>query len=94
STPLILAVLCIDFSDFLQGLSVMTRAQNTTSLAGKLSTDNAGIAYLISGIGVGRLIGILVFGVICDKLGRRAGILMAVIRYLLCFCGSPACPNL
>lgn len=78
STPFILAVLCIYFSYFLHGISVITLAQNMSSLAEKFSTDNAGIAYLISGIGLGRLISILFFGVISDKFGRRAVILMAV----------------
>ena len=77
STPFILAVLCIYFSYFLHGISVITLAQNMSSLAEKFSTDNAGIAYLISGIGLGRLISILFFGVISDKFGRRAVILMA-----------------
>ena len=76
STPFILAVLCIYFSYFLHGISVIT------------------LAYLISGIGLGRLISILFFGVISDKFGRRAVILMAVIMYLLFFFGIPACPNL
>ncbi|XNM51646.1 MFS transporter [Escherichia coli] len=91
STPFILAVLCIYFSYFLHGISVITLAQNMSSLAEKFSTDNAGIAYLISGIGLGRLISILFFGVIPDKFGRRAVILMAVIMYLLFFFGIPAC---
>ncbi|EKR4882910.1 MFS transporter [Escherichia coli] len=94
STPFILAVLCIYFCYFLHGISVITLAQNMSSLAEKFSTDNAGIAYLISGIGLGRLISILFFGVISDKFGRRAVILMAVIMYLLFFFGIPACPNL
>ncbi|MCL7921105.1 hypothetical protein M8681_22300, partial [Escherichia coli] len=47
STPFILAVLCIYFSYFLHGISVITLAQNMSSLAEKFSTDNAGIAYLI-----------------------------------------------
>ena len=74
STPFILAVLCIYFSYFLHGISVITLAQNMSSLAEKFSTDNA--------------------GVISDKFGRRAVILMAVIMYLLFFFGIPACPNL
>ncbi len=44
STPFILAVLCIYFSYFLHGISVITLAQNMSSLAEKFSTDNAGIA--------------------------------------------------
>lgn len=94
NTPFILAVICIYFSYFLHGISVITLAQNMTSLAQKFSTDNAGIAYLISGIGLGRLISILFFGVISDKFGRRAVILLGVVLYILFFFGIPASPNL
>ena len=60
STPFILAVLCIYFSYFLHGISVITLAQNMTSLAEKFSTDNAGIAYLISVLGLLALTALLV----------------------------------
>lgn len=56
NTPFLLAIICIYLSYFLHGISVITLAQNMTSLAEKFSTDNAGIAYLISGIGLGRLV--------------------------------------
>lgn len=72
NTPFLLAIICIYLSYFLHGISVITLAQNMTSLAEKFSTDNAGIAYLISGIGLGRLVSILFFGVLSDKFGRRA----------------------
>ncbi len=61
NTPFLLAITCIYLSYFLHGISVITLAQNMTSLAEKFSTDNAGIAYLISGIGLGRLVSILFF---------------------------------
>ncbi|EYI63459.1 transporter, partial [Salmonella enterica subsp. enterica serovar Heidelberg str. N20134] len=55
--PYLLAVICyfilVTFSTV---MSVITLAQNMTSLAQKFSTDSAGIAYLISGIGLGRLV--------------------------------------
>lgn len=82
--PYLLAVICIYFSYFLHGMSVITLAQNMTSLAQKFSTDSAGIAYLISGIGLGRLVSILFFGVLSDKFGRRAIILLAPY-YICCF---------
>lgn len=63
-------------------------------LAEKFFIDNAGIVYLIFGIGLGRLISILFFGVIFDKFGRRAVILMVVIMYLLFFFGIFVCSNL
>ena len=93
-TPFLLAITCIYLSYFLHGISVITLAQNMTSLAEKFSTDNAGIAYLISGIGLGRLVSILFFGVLSDKFGRRAIILLGVILYMLFFFGIPASPNL
>ncbi|AUC49100.1 hypothetical protein FORC50_2145 [Salmonella enterica subsp. enterica serovar Typhimurium] len=65
-----------------------------TSLAQKFSTDSAGIAYLISGIGLGRLVSILFFGVLSDKFGRRAIILLGAVLYMLFFFGIPASPNL
>lgn len=94
NTPFLLAITCIYLSYFLHGISVITLAQNMTSPAEKFSTDNAGIAYLISGIGLGRLVSILFFGVLSDKFGRRAIILLGVILYMLFFFGIPASPNL
>ncbi|QMD62070.1 MFS transporter [Citrobacter sp. RHB35-C17] len=94
STPFFLAVICIYLSYFLHGISVITLAQNMTSLAAKFSTDSAGIAYLISGIGLGRLVSILFFGVLSDKFGRRAIILLGAALYILFFFGIPASPNL
>ncbi len=94
NTPFLLAITCIYLSYFLHGISVITLAQNMSSLAEKFSTDNAGVAYLISGIGLGRLVSILFFGVLSDKFGRRAIILLGAILYMLFFFGIPASPNL
>lgn len=47
STPFILAVLCIYFSYFLHGISVITLAQNMSSLAEKFSTDGDAANLLI-----------------------------------------------
>lgn len=94
NAPFLLAVVGIYLSYFLHGVSVITLVQNMTSLAEKFGTDNAGIAYLISGIGLGRLVSILFFGVISDKFGRPSVILLGVSLYILFFFGIPASPNL
>ncbi|KHN58999.1 transporter [Dickeya fangzhongdai] len=94
SSPFFLAVISIYLSYFLHGISVIALAQNMTQLAAKFNTDNAGIAYLISGIGLGRLVSILFFGVISDKFGRRSVILIGVASYILFFFGIPVSPNL
>lgn len=94
NAPFLLAVIGVYCSYFLHGVSVITLAQNMSSLAEKFGTDNAGIAYLISGIGLGRLVSILFFGVLSDKFGRRYMILLGVGLYILFFFGIPASPNL
>ncbi|PWC12567.1 MFS transporter [Brenneria corticis] len=94
NTPFLLAVIGIYLSYFLHGVSVITLAQNMTPLAEKFNTDNAGIAYVISGIGLGRLISILFFGVISDKFGRRSVIFLGIALYLLFFFGILLSPNL
>ncbi len=71
-TPFILAVLCIYFSYFLHGISVITLAQNMSSLRKSFPLTTRALP-VISGIGLGRLISILFFGVILISLvvGRR-----------------------
>jgi len=92
--PYLLAVVGIYLSYFVHGMSVITLAQNMTSLSMKFGTDDAGIAYLISGIGLGRLISILFFGIVSDKLGRRTVILIGIFLYVLFFFGILVSPNL
>ncbi|QTF07332.1 MFS transporter [Brenneria izadpanahii] len=94
NAPFLLAAIGIYLSYFLHGISVITLAQNMTPLAEKFNTDNAGIAYVISGIGLGRLICILFFGIISDKFGRRSVIFLGIALYLLFFFGILASPNL
>ncbi len=78
--PYLLAVICIYFSTFL--VRCYYTSQNMTSLHRNSPTDSAGIAYLISGIGLGRLVSILFFiGVLSDKFGRRAIMLLSAVLY-------------
>ena len=61
--------------------SQLSAERSFASLSLREVAREAGIAYLISGIGLGRLISILFFGVISDKFGRRAVILMSVENF-------------
>ncbi|PWC09989.1 MFS transporter [Brenneria roseae subsp. americana] len=94
NAPFLLAAIGIYLSYFLHGISVITLAQNMTHLAEKFNTDNAGIAYVISGIGLGRLVCILFFGIISDKFGRRSVIFLGIALYVLFFFGILVSPNL
>lgn len=90
--PFLLAVICIYFSYFLHGISVITLAQNMTSLAEKFSTDSAGIAYLISGIGLGRLVSILFLAYFLINLA--AGRLYCLASCCICYFSSVFPPAL
>lgn len=90
----LVAAIGIYIAYFLHGASVIALAQNMTALAEKFATDSAGIAYLISGIGLGRLVTILFFGALSDKFGRRSMILLGIVLYVLFFLGIPYSPNL
>ena len=94
STSFLVAAIGIYVAYFLHGASVIALAQNMSALAEKFATDSAGIAYLISGIGLGRLVTILFFGALSDKFGRRSMILLGLVLYVLFFLGIPYSPNL
>lgn len=85
STSFLVAAIGIYVAYFLHGASVIALAQNMSALAEKFATDSAGIAYLISGIGLGRLVTILFFGALSDKFGRRSMILLGLVLYVLFF---------
>lgn len=94
STSFLVAAIGIYVAYFLHGASVIALAQNMSALAEKFATDSAGIVYLISGIGLGRLVTILFFGALSDKFGRRSMILLGLVLYVLFFLGIPYSPNL
>ena len=81
STSFLVAAIGIYVAYFLHGASVIALAQNMSALAEKFATDSAGIAYLISGIGLGRLVTILFFGALSEKFGRRSMILLGLVLY-------------
>lgn len=89
STSFLVAAIGIYVAYFLHGASVIALAQNMSALAEKFATDSAGIAYLISGIGLGRLVTILFFGALSDKFGRRSMILLGLVLYVLFSSASP-----
>ena len=87
-------VIGIYLSYFVHGMGVITLAQNMSHLSLKFGTDDAGIAYVISGIGLGRLVSILFFGAISDKFGRKSVIFLGIASYILFFFGILISPNL
>lgn len=83
----LLVVICIYFSYFFYGMSVIILVQNMIFFVQKFFMDSVGIVYLIFGIGFGCLVSILFFGVLFDKFGCWVIILFGVVLYMLFFFG-------
>lgn len=58
-------------------------AQNIDFLMEQLNTNKAGVSYVISALGLGRLIVLFVSGVLSDKYGRKPFILLGMGTYVL-----------
>lgn len=78
---------------FVHGMGVIILAQNMTYLAQQLHTDKAGVSYVISALGIGRLIVLYASGVLSDKFGRKPFIYLGMITYIMFFVGILLSPN-
>ncbi|KRO14012.1 permease [Lactiplantibacillus xiangfangensis] len=68
-------------------MGVIILAQNMEALAKHWNTTVGGVAIVISSLGIGRLIVLLVSGWLSDKFGRKPFVVLGVITYLLFFGG-------
>ncbi|MBS5939043.1 MFS transporter [Clostridium sp.] len=68
---------------FLHGMGCIILSQNIDFLIEQLNTNKAGVAYVISALGLGRLIVLFVSGVLSDKYGRKPFILLGMITYVI-----------
>ena len=57
--------------------------KNIDFLIDQLNTNKAGVAYVISALGLGRLIVLFVSGVLSDKYGRKPFILLGMVTYVM-----------
>ncbi|MDU3612236.1 MAG: MFS transporter [Enterococcus avium] len=71
----------------IHGMGVIIISQNQKALMGQWDTDLMGIAKVISMLGIGRLIAILISGRLSDKFGRKPFIYLGIITYSLYFFG-------
>lgn len=79
---------------FIHGMGVIILAQNMDALAKQWNTDNAGVAIVISSLGIGRLIVLMASGYLSDKFGRRPFVLLGMATYILFFLGIMVSPNI
>ena len=71
----------------IHGMGVIIISQNQNALMGQWDTDLMGIAKVISMLGIGRLIAILISGRLSDKFGRKPFIYLGIVTYSLYFFG-------
>lgn len=71
----------------IHGMGVIIISQNQKALMGQWDTDLMGVAKVISMLGIGRLIAILISGRLSDKFGRKPFIYLGIVTYSLYFFG-------
>ncbi|MFT8321868.1 MAG: MFS transporter [Bacillus sp. (in: firmicutes)] len=72
---------------FIHGMGAIILAQNMDFLTKQLHTDTAGVSYVISALGIGRLLVLFATGVLSDKFGRKPFVLIGMGIYSLFFLG-------
>ncbi|WP_086444498.1 MFS transporter [Candidatus Enterococcus lemimoniae] len=75
------------------GMGVIIISQNQNSLMTQWDTDLMGIAKVISMLGIGRLIAIMISGRLSDKFGRKPFIYLGMVTYAAYFFGILYSPS-
>ncbi|MDI3092014.1 MFS transporter [Priestia megaterium] len=78
---------------FLLGMVNIMLASNMPFLTKQLNTDGAGISYIISAIGIGKLLSYSLSGILSDKFGRKPLILVSSLTMAFFLIGIPLSPN-
>lgn len=78
---------------FIHGMGAIILSQNMDALMTQLNTDRAGVSYIISGLGIGRLLVLFVSGALSDKFGRKPFILLGMASYAIFLGGILLAPN-
>ena len=86
--------ICLYMNYFVHGMGAIILAQNMNYLANQFNTDSEGIAYVISGLGIGRLIVLFVMGALSDKFGRKPFVFLGGLFYIGFLLGILISPNL
>lgn len=79
---------------FVHGFGAAILAQNTSSLQQLWNTDAAGVLYVMSALGIGRLITYPFSGALSDKFGRKPIVIIGCLVYVCFFGGILISPNI
>lgn len=78
---------------FVHGMGAIILSQNMDALMQQFNTDRAGVSYVISGLGIGRLLVLFVSGALSDKFGRKPFVLLGIVTYMIFLGGILVAPN-
>ncbi|MFC5590986.1 MFS transporter [Sporosarcina soli] len=78
---------------FLLGMVNVILISNMGSLTSQWSTDSAGISYIISAIGIGKLLTYAYLGRLSDRIGRKPLIIFASFTLGIFLVGIPLAPS-
>lgn len=77
---------------FLLGMVNIILSSNMASLSDQWDTDKAGISYIISAIGIGKLLTYALSGHLSDRFGRKPLVIFAAIAMGIFLVGIPLSP--
>ncbi|WP_316572620.1 MFS transporter [Neobacillus sp. YIM B06451] len=77
----------------LLGMINVIIASNMNFLSQQLNTGSVEISFLISAIGIGKLVTLSFSGRLSDKLGRKSLVVIASFLYVIFLVGIPLAPN-
>ncbi|UQS86015.1 MFS transporter (plasmid) [Nicoliella spurrieriana] len=74
---------------FVHGFALIILTQNLIPLAQSWGSSLAVASFVLSGIGIGRLIAYLIMGFISDRFGRKTTLMIGMLTYLVFFIVTP-----
>lgn len=85
--------LALYFNYFVHGMGVIILSQNAAVLAKQWGTSQTAALAVVSALGIGRIINLLISGVLSDKFGRKPFVQLGIVTYFIFFIGILLSPN-
>ena len=93
-TERIKTTICLYLNYLVHGMAIVILAQNMTVLSRQWRVSDAGVALVISSLGIGRLLVLYLAGSLSDRLGRKVFVQLGILTYTLFFVGIVLSPNM
>ncbi len=79
---------------FIHGIGLIILTQNMQALSQHWQTPLATVSYVISGIGIGRLLAYFILGNLSDRFGRKVFVNLGMACYFTFFVGMALVTNI